>query len=127
MTFLDSDVLIDMLRGLAPAIAWYDALVTKPSVPGVVAMELVQGTKNASQLRVVRNVLKPMRLVWPTEADCGKALADFTALHLSHGLGLLDALIAATVVGQNATLLTFNVKHYAVVPGLATLQPYGQT
>jgi predicted nucleic acid-binding protein len=51
-------------------------------------------------------------------------LSDFTAYHLSHGLGLLDALIAACAVGHSATLYTFNVKHYQVVPGLVTAQPY---
>ena len=126
MNFLDSDVFIDMLRGFSPALAWYGGLVAKPSVPGVVAMELVQGAKNASQLRMVNNVLKPMQLVWPTEVDCTKALADFTKFHLSHSLGLIDALIAATVVGRAGTLCTFNVKHYRAVPGLATSQPYAR-
>jgi hypothetical protein len=27
-------------------------------------------------------------------------------------------------VGHNATLCTFNVKHYRVIPGLLTAQPY---
>ena len=34
------------------------------------------------------------------------------------------ALIAACAVGRAATLLTFNVKHYKVVPGLVTAEPY---
>ena len=42
----------------------------------------------------------------------------------AHGLGLLDALIAACAVGLSATLFTFNDKHYRVVPGLVTAQPY---
>jgi predicted nucleic acid-binding protein len=44
--------------------------------------------------------------------------------HLSHNLGLLDTLIAACAIGRSATLCTFNVKHYRVVPGLLTAQPY---
>jgi hypothetical protein len=51
-------------------------------------------------------------------------VADFTVYHLSHGLGLLDALIAACAVGRSAPLCTFNVRHYAAVAGLVTLQPY---
>jgi hypothetical protein len=38
------------------------------------------------------------------------------------GLGLLDALIGATVLGR--PLATFNVKHYGVIAGLQTIQPY---
>lgn len=37
---------------------------------------------------------------------------------------LVDALIAACAVGLSATLYTFNDKHYRVVPGLVTAQPY---
>lgn len=48
----------------------------------------------------------------------------FTAYHLSHRLGLIDALIAATAIGSPAILCTFNVKHYQIVPGLQMHQPY---
>ena len=61
---------------------------------------------------------------WPGEQDCQRALHDFAAFHLSHNLGLLDALIAHTVVGLNKTLATFNVKHYSVIKGMKTIQPY---
>ena len=50
MTFLDSDIFVDMLRGFTPSLAWYAGLVTKPSVPGVVAMELVQGIRRDAQV-----------------------------------------------------------------------------
>ncbi|MDB9305130.1 MULTISPECIES: hypothetical protein [Cyanophyceae] len=51
-------------------------------------------------------------------------MSDFTTYHLSDNLGLLDALIAACAVGRSATLCTFNVKHYRVIPGLVMEQPY---
>jgi len=38
-----------------------------------------------------------------------------------------DALIAATAIGRGAALVTFNTKHFAVVPGLATEQPYDRS
>jgi predicted nucleic acid-binding protein len=69
-------------------------------------------------------LVAPLPVVWPTESDCKRALSDFTAYHLPHNLGLLDALIAACAIGLSATLCTFNVKHYRVVPGLLTAQPY---
>jgi hypothetical protein len=56
--------------------------------------------------------------------DCGRALQDFAAFHLSHNLGLLDALIAHTAVGLGQPLATFNVKHYGVIVTLTTVQPY---
>jgi predicted nucleic acid-binding protein len=124
MDLLDRDVLIDIQRGHAAAVAWFTSLVDVPSVPGFVVMELIQDAQNASQVRQALRLVAPLQIVWPSEADCQRALSDFTAYHLSHGLGLLDALIAACAVGLSATLCTFNVKHYRVVPGLITLQPY---
>jgi predicted nucleic acid-binding protein len=72
----------------------------------------------------VEQFCQPYQVYWPTEASCQQALQDFAAYHLSHNLGLLDALIAHTAVGRNEPLATFNVKHYRVVGGLKTIQPY---
>jgi predicted nucleic acid-binding protein len=124
MYLLDTDVLIDIQRGHAPAIAWFTTLSEIPSIPGFVVMELIQDAQNKQQVRNALKLVAPLPVVWPTEADCDRALSDFTTYHLSHNLGLIDALIAACAVGRNATLCTFNIKHYQVVPGLLTLQPY---
>jgi predicted nucleic acid-binding protein len=87
-------------------------------------MELIQDAQNARQVRQALKLVAPLPVVWPTAADCQRALTDFIAYHLSHNLGLLDALIAACAIGSSATLCTFNVKHYQVVPGLVMVQPY---
>lgn len=104
--------------------ARFTALTEIPSVPGLVVTELIQGAQDARQVREAIRLTAPLPVVWPTVADCQRALTDFTAFHLSHGLLLLDALIASCAVGLSAQLCTFNDKHYRMVPGLATLQPY---
>jgi predicted nucleic acid-binding protein len=124
MDLVDTDVLIDVQRGHQPALAWFSALTDVPAVPGIVVMELVQDARNAREVRRSLKLVAPLDVVWPTEADCKRALSDFTAYHLSHGLGILDALIAACAVGLSATLYTFNSKHYRIVPGLTTARPY---
>jgi hypothetical protein len=124
MIVLDTDILIDVQRGHAAALAWFASLAEVPSVPGLVVMELIQGAHDARQVREALRLTAPLPVVWPTMADCRRALADFTAFHLSHGLGLLDALIAACAVGLPAELCTFNDKHYRMVPGLVTVRPY---
>lgn len=124
MLLLDTDVYIDIQRGHPAAVAWYAALPAKPPVPGFVVMELVDGARNARELRLAQKQVAGLAVLWPGQADCQKALTDFTRFHLSHNLGLIDSLIAATAVGLGAELATFNVKHYRVVPGLVTVQPY---
>lgn len=124
MLLLDSDILIDIQRGYPPAVDWFASLSELPSVPGLVLMELLQDAQNLRQVRGALKLVSPLPVIWPTEADCVRALSDFTAFHLSHKLGLLDSLIAACAIGRSATLCTFNVKHYKVVSGLVTDQPY---
>ena len=124
MDLVDTDVLIDIQRGHAPALSWFTGLKELPAVPGFVVMELVQDARNAGEVRRALQLVAPLQVIWPTESDCNRALSDFSTFHLSHGLGLLDALIAACGVGRSATLYTFNVKHYSVVPGLLLARPY---
>jgi len=123
---LDTDILIDIQRGHAPALAWFADLEELPLVSGFTVMELIQDAPSAQHVRKALTLVSPFPIVWPTEAECSRALANFTACHLSHGLGLLDALIAACVIGRSVTLCTFNVRHYAAVPGLPTEQPYSR-
>lgn len=124
MYLLDTDILIDIQRGHPAALAWFAALEELPSAPGFVVMELIQDAQNAQQVRQVLKLVAPLSAVWPSKAACEQALSDFTTYHLSHGLGLLDALIAACAVELSATLCTFNVKHYRMIPNLVTEQPY---
>jgi predicted nucleic acid-binding protein len=124
MDLVDTDVLIDVQRGHPPALAWFAGLTVLPSVPGFVVMELIQDARNAREVMRALKLVAPLQVVWPSEVDCARALSDFSVYHLSQGLGLLDALIAACAVGLSATLYTFNDKHYRMVPSLVIAQPY---
>ncbi len=124
MYVLDTDILIDVLRGHQPAIDWFTNLQEIPSVSGFVVMELIQNAQNKQKVNQVLKLIAPLPIIWLTELDCNRALADFSQYHLSDGVGLLDALIAHCAIGQNATLCTFNIKHYRVIPNLKITQPY---
>jgi predicted nucleic acid-binding protein len=127
MILVDTDVMIDVLRRHEPALAWLRSLGEQAlGISGLVAMELMQGCRNRNEQRRVATLLRPYVLYWPNEVACKQAYDDFASYYLSHGLGILDALIAATAVSSNAVLATFNDKHYRVVSGLRTVQPYGR-
>jgi predicted nucleic acid-binding protein len=40
---LDTDVMVDFLRGYAPAVTWLTNYAGPIGIPGLVAMELLQG------------------------------------------------------------------------------------
>jgi hypothetical protein len=74
---LDTDVLIDIQREYAPALTWFATLTELPTVPGLVVMELIQDAQNAHQVRQALRLVAPLPVVWPTAADCQRALTDF--------------------------------------------------
>ena len=127
MIGVDTDVMIDILRRYGPAMVWLHSLGSEElALPGLVAMELLQGCRNRVEQQRVERTLRPYRLYWPAQADCERAFQDYATYYLSHQLGILDALIAETAVGLGITLATFNERHYRVVPTLQTRQPYAR-
>jgi predicted nucleic acid-binding protein len=123
---LDTDILIDVQRGHPPAVAWFSGLTERPAVPLLVVMELLQDAANKIQVNKTLALIAPLTIVYTTPADQQRALQDYQTLRLPHGLGLLDSLIAATAIGLGAPLCTFNVKHFATVPGPTIEQPYAR-
>jgi predicted nucleic acid-binding protein len=125
MILVDTDVMVDVMRRHGPAMAWLDSLGPKAiGIPGLVAMELLQGCRDRREQRQAENVLRSYTLYWPGHEDCARGFDDFAAYHLSHNLGIIDALIAETAVGLGAQLATFNAKHYGAVGTVQVLQPY---
>jgi predicted nucleic acid-binding protein len=127
MKVLDTDILIDVLRGHTPALTWFAEQRELPAVPGFVVMELIQDASNKARVDKALKLVEPLQVIWPSQVECLWAMNVFRAFHLSHGLGLLDSLIAACAVGREATLLTFNGKHYRPLPELELEEPYSRT
>lgn len=124
MEMLDTDVLIDIQKNHPPARAWYYSLSDVPCITGFSRMELIQSCRNKVERDLSIRFLTSFQAIWPDQTSLSFAADIFTQYHLSHGLGLLDALIAATAMGAKATLLTFNTKHFQSIPGLKLAEPY---
>jgi predicted nucleic acid-binding protein len=125
MLLLDTDVMIDLLRQYPPAVAWLDSLGAEEIVlPGFVVMELTQGCRNKQEQEKMEANLAAYSVAWPSPTTCDAALSAFAQYHLSHGLGILDALIGQMAVALQVPLHTFNQKHYIAIPHLTTIQPY---
>lgn len=126
MILLDSDVMIDLLRGYPPAVSWFETLDEEEEIalPGFVAMELIRGCRSKKEQRQLQRSLIPFGVVWPLPEDCDRALELFMQYHLSHGVGMLDVLIAQTALALEVPLYTFKQKHYQFLSALQTVQPY---
>ena len=124
MLVVDTDVLIDIQRGYPPAVEWFKSLSEIPTVTGFTVMELTQDARNRDEVGKAFKLVGGLPFVWPADVDSNRALECFAQFHVSHGLGLLDALIAFTALGLGAPLCTHNQKHFRAVPGLLLEKPY---
>jgi len=125
MIMLDTDILIDLIRGHPAALSWLGSLPVRPLVSGFAALELAFGSQNAVELANVSAFLAQFRILWPAEVEAAHSL-EYARLKLSHGVGVLDALTAAIALRRRVPLGTFNVRHFGAIPGLATAQPYAR-
>ncbi|TVR60390.1 MAG: type II toxin-antitoxin system VapC family toxin [Candidatus Competibacteraceae bacterium] len=116
---VDTDVLIWHLRGYPKATQRLDQL-PKLVLSAVTYLELLQGMRNRSEQRALQKslALRQAERLPLTPAITERAILLMEKLALSHGLQLGDALIAATGIEHQLTLLTANTKHFSVVDGL---------
>ncbi len=125
MVILDTDIVIDCLSIYQPALDWLDSLKLEGIVlPGFVVIELMQGVRNNIEQKRLERKIEIYEIIWPEPEVCDEALSIFSRYHLSHGIGIFDALIGQTAVSLNLPLYTFNQKHYDIIPNLHTMRPY---
>lgn len=125
MKLLDTDIMIDLLRGYPPAITWLESIGEEEiALPGLVVMEAMQGCKNKRELKKLFKKLEAYDIYWPSLAACTACLEMFGAAYLSYGLSIPDALIGHMAVDMGLPLYSFDTKHLAAIPYLETIQPY---
>ncbi len=118
---VDTDILIDYLRGRPTAIRFVTDHADRLVVSAMSVAELYAGVRgqarNSEQLALA-NFLELFPIV-PVSADIAKAGGLYRRDYAgSPGVGLADAVIAATAVSSDAELKTLNIKHYPMFEGL---------
>jgi predicted nucleic acid-binding protein len=116
---IDSDVLVWLTRGHVGAA---DRLHALPAwrISVVTYIELAQGCRDKAELVRLKKGLaaRGTEIVPITPAISQRAAELIDSLALSHGMRLADALIGATAIEIEATLITANVKHFSAFDGL---------
>jgi predicted nucleic acid-binding protein len=115
---LDTDILVDFFRGHSEAVAFVNACGARIILSSIVVAELYAGVKGEAEYAALEDFVSLFRVV-PVNAEIAKAgglyRRDFGK---SHGVGLADAILAATAEAENAELKTLNTKHYPTLKGL---------
>ena len=115
---LDTDVLVDFFRGHKKAVAFVNAHSARIILSSIVVAELYAGVKGDIEQAALDNFVSLFRVV-PVDIEIAKAGGLYKRDYgKSHGVGIADAILAATAEAENAELKTLNTKHYPMLKGL---------
>jgi predicted nucleic acid-binding protein len=119
---LDTCVLIDYLRDREAAVHAIRRLATRPSVSVITMAELYAGVRN-NQERDRIDGLPAVLNVRDLDLELARLAGSYRLQYRrSHGVGMADALIAATARIHGARLVTRNTRHFPMLDDL--LVPY---
>jgi len=115
---MDTDVLVDFLRGHKKAVAFVNARATGIILSSIVVAELFAGVKGNAEQAALEGFVSLFRIV-PVSAEIARAGGLYKRDYgKSHGVGLADAILAATAEAEKAELKTLNTRHYPMLKGL---------
>lgn len=112
---LDTDILVEYLRGRREATEYLEGLTADLYVSVISVAELFAGVRDDGEERSLKQFLLAFTALPVTEKVArlgGLYRRDYRA---SHGTGLADALIAATASETGTNLVTFNRRHFPMV------------
>jgi predicted nucleic acid-binding protein len=118
---VDSDVLIEHLRGNAAARDWLVRArqSSGPLAISVVSLTEVAGGMRSPERREVMRLLGSMQRFDVSEQVAWRAATLMGEYRRSDsGIGLGDYLMAATALTDGLELATLNVRHFPMFPGL---------
>lgn len=122
---LDTDVLVEFLRGRLRAAEFLESTERSLAISAVSVAELFAGTRGKKEEAALETFLGAFEIV-PIDAatarEAGKLRREFGR---SHGTGLADAMIAASASRRGARLVTFNRRHFPFVKDLLVPWPRG--
>lgn len=122
MNLVDSDVLIEIQRATPESVTWLKSFEGELALPAAVAWELLMGSRNANELKRSQDFLSTFRVEELDSGDSALARSLIIGHSLSAGLSIPDYLITAQALNRSATLLTFNLRHFSVIPGLNAMR-----
>ncbi|MFN6964677.1 MAG: type II toxin-antitoxin system VapC family toxin [Pyrinomonadaceae bacterium] len=112
---IDTDVLIDYLRDHAKAVEYLQSLSEPPAVSALTIAELYSGVREGREKKFLDEFANTLNVI-----DVSDEIARLGGLFRrnyfkSHGVGINDAIIAATAELEDRILVTLNGKHFPML------------
>ena len=119
---VDTDVIIDFLRGNVQAKKYFIANINIMHISGITMAELFAGVREGSEKKILEKVLGSIKVIH-IDNDIAKMGGLYKRdFRKSHNVSLADAIIAATAEIHKLSLKTFNIKHFPMIKTVAA--PY---
>jgi len=119
---VDTNVLIDYLRGVPGAASYFEASCGDMSVSAMTVAELHAGARSDREREMLREFLAAFDVV-PADGPICEMGGEFRAEYgPRHGIDLIDAIIAATSVLRQLPLVTVNARHFPMLQNV--IVPY---
>jgi|688.fasta_scaffold384797_1 predicted nucleic acid-binding protein len=121
----DSTVLIHILRGNPTARSWFSAQVTRLSITPISWLEVMYGSPNKREQTRTKALLDQLNMAYLTQADMDWAMQQLLTYRLSHGIAIMDCLMASVCHRLQVPLYTHNVRDMTILLGSAlVVKPY---
>ena len=112
---IDTDVLIEYLRGRSEAVEYLEGLTSDLYISVISVAELFAGVRGDEEEKCLKQLLLAFVILPVAEKTARLGGLYRREYGRSHGTGLADALIAATSQDYGADLVTFNRRHFPMV------------
>ncbi len=122
---IDSNIIVDVIRKYSPAIDWLqEQNQAIYGITPIVWMEVIEGGPNKIKRLRAAKVMAEFEMLYLTEADLEWAMEAQMQNELSHGVGMMDCLIASVSSRLQIPLYTHNLKHFTPLLGELGQKPY---
>ena len=112
---VDTCILIDYFRGKEDAAIFFDGLDAPPYLSSLTVAELYAGVREGKE-RSLLDTLVTQFPVLPLDDQAAIKGGLYRRQYIkSHGVGMIDALLAASAELKNLVLVTRNVKHFPML------------
>ncbi|MEX0927892.1 MAG: type II toxin-antitoxin system VapC family toxin [Balneolales bacterium] len=115
---IDTDVIIDFLRGSQEADKFMLGLKPPFYLSSITVAELFAGVQGKEEELVLEDFIYSFNILEVTKSIAVLGGLIRNKYGKSHGTGLADALIAATAKTHETTLITLNKKHFPMVDSI---------
>lgn len=116
--FLDTNVIIDILRRQKESLAWLSQQRQPLLITPLVWMEVVAGVRSKNELRPTLDVLEHFRMVYPSQQDLDWAMHQQKRLRpIGLIIDIMDYIIASVCFRLGTLIYTHNLKHFKPLLG----------